>query len=161
MKKLIAIVMMLLPMLAWGQTRTSTQSISVFGIPLGITAVEFRSKQDAIKNDIPQIVGSKDARLIISMYTGYKDSDIIWHAVLVVESEYVSVSNEVNTITNVLNAKYGKPENSYEINKPCLRWSLKNGCVTAWSENGGKTFYVKFVDYAALRKAQPQLFKNL
>lgn len=161
MKKLIAIVMMMLPMLAWGQTRTSTQSISVFGIPLGITAGEFRSKQDAIKNDIPQIVGSKDARLIISMYTGYKDSDIIWHAVLVVESEYVSVSNEVNTITNVLNAKYGKPENSYEINKPCLRWSLKNGCVTAWSENGGKTFYVKFVDYAALRKAQPQLFKNL
>ena len=95
------------------------------------------------------------------MYTGYKDSDIIWHAVLVVESEYVPVSNEVNTITNVLNAKYGKPENSYEMSKPCLLWSLKNGNITAWSENGGKTFYVKFVDYAALRKAQPQLFKYL
>lgn len=52
MKKLLAIMMMVLPMLAGAQT---PPPIKVFGIPLGITVEEFKTKVKLVNAKLPAI----------------------------------------------------------------------------------------------------------
>ena len=159
MKKLLAMMLMLLPMIAWGQTKATTTPIKVFGIPLGITAKEFKAQYQNIKAQLPAMTGEDEAYITLNMYEGTADDAIVWQVALKTENKYVSASASGFRITSILSAKYGAPKESINVKERCLRWDLKNGYIVAWYEK--QSFYVQFVDYAALKKALPDLYKGL
>lgn len=153
-------MLLLLPMFAMAQTKGAVAPIKVLGIPLGITAKEFKAQSDALREKLPEILGTKDARVSYNMYEGAKDDDIIWQATIIVEKEYVSPSNIGFRITSMLSAKYGAPVTVTHIDYgDCLRWNLKNGYIQAWYK--GRSFYAQYVDYNAIKKALPELNKFL
>jgi len=161
MKKLIVMMMLaVLPMAAMSQTKSVAAPIKVMGIPLGITAQEFRAKAESIKSQMPTLLGAKESWITISMYERGDNESVVWQATIVAENEYVGASAAGFRITSILSAKYGAPITTIHMDYgDCLRWNLKNGYILAWYK--GKSFYAQFVDYNALKKAMPELYKQL
>ena len=157
MKRLIALLLLALPILAGAQT--TTPPIKVFGIPLGITVGEFRTKVEAVNEKLPALLGEYKADIILHMYESYGSDDIVWQVTIRTESKYGMAVTAGYKITSILSAKYGAPKESYNTKTPCLRWDLKNGYIITWYNDS--SFYAQFIDYSALKKAHPELYKGL
>lgn len=161
MKKLIVMMMLaVVSVMAMGQSKSVVSPIKVMGIPLGITAQEFNAQAKPMEEQLSNLIGGGDhVRIILHMYEGFSNDAIVWQATIVAENKYANASATGYKITSILSAKYGKPEQSYNVKSDCLRWNLKNGHIIAWYKDN--SFYAQFVDYNALRKAYPELYKLL
>jgi hypothetical protein len=165
MKNLIALILMMLPMLAWGQTKATIAPIKVFGIPLGTSVEEFNNKATALNDSVlANLLHVDKAEVFLSMYEGASKNDIAWQAFASAKNKYVTHGPASTRIIATLSAKHGTPQ----ISQTCdgiktLRWDIKGGYIQVWSErrygDDSDTFYMQFVDYAALKKANPELYQ--
>ena len=165
MKKIIAMMLMLLPMIAWGQTRAVTIPVKVFGVPLGTTVVEFNDKVHALNDSVlAKLLHVDKAEIFLTMYEGTSNSDIAWQAFVKAKNKYVTHGTASTRLIAVLSAKHGAPQTSQNCDgNKTLRWEIKGGYIQVWSErrygDDSDTFYMQFVDYAALKKANPELYQ--
>ncbi len=189
MKKLIAIMLVLLPMIAWGQ---HSENLKVLGIPLGISETEFvdsllsiggveitpqphfsNSREFCVKN-------SNDVIGYISIYYGNDDIRSVYLA---------NVVNLKNAGINSLSTKYGQPNIEFdtytryeqvgrqyrhtEIHTdltPEYVWYLPNARISyvkkfgcCFATNGEETWYdsITYLDYISYRKTFPSLLNLL
>lgn len=167
MRKFIIFILILLPMVAVSQTRQSTpQAVKVFGIPLGITADEFNNKAKVLNDSLANMLHVKEASVFLTMYEGYTGDKIVWQAFAKAKNNFLSPSVASSRVIAVLSAKYGAPNESMTCDGiKSLRWDFKGGYIQVWNEllygDKKETFYMQFVDYTALKKAEPELYKDL
>lgn len=165
-EKLIALVLLLLPMIVGAQTKTNaTKTISFCGVPFGISVEEFKQKActDELHDSLANLVGAKKCiiapnvniprstrfRTVCSLEISFGDDYGVW------------VLTGYDLLRNMLCAKYGQYQESENHNngKQKLIWQLPYGEISL--RRGKEDAVISYYDYSALKKELPELFKML
>lgn len=169
MKKLIIVLFILISCISEniaGQNRTKSaaQNLSFCGVPMGIPVHEFSDKvcTRQMRDSIAGLVGADECIIFVPNVDLARGKDLQIVANISVEfgSEYGGwVINGKTLLRTLLAAKYGNYEVINENSSTKYIWHLQNGeIVLSISKTSAS---IKYFDFAAIRKAYSELYKDL
>lgn len=169
MKKIILFFALLIPTMIFAQKNVPAKPMTIFGVPLGTSPTEFDAAAKPINDALPSLLGVHNAHIFKNMYDFGYNNNIVWQAFFKASEKYEAKPGAAySKVFAILSSKYGTPQNAInEEGQPALRWNLKNGFIQIWfeakSEYGDRinVFYMQVVDYAAMKKALPELHKMM
>lgn len=143
------------------KTATTQKGLTFCGVPFGISVTDFSNKTKSMSDSLANLVGVKKCIIYSPNVNLPKKSNIACSVQVSFEDDYGTwVLTGFDMLRAILVAKYGNYTEYKDYNgRLVLTWKLSNGMISL--ERAKEYAVIDYYDFASMKKAYPNIFKNL